>query len=462
MATVPEIERLGALIEKLIPRSGLRPGDLILAQDWNEIVGVLIEVTRTFIAQERETAVPPHEHPDQVGVGWLDPRLRALVERGTGAEPETEGKLNGLDRRISRLDGRLEALASDVGGVRDRVSEVATRDLTRQADVTAVRRVVEGLSDARDDVLAMRETLKSIQADVKTAVDVSSRLVVNGQPVDMAAIDGRIKSVEELRDRLRSPTGELLDARALEIRLTEFTNRMITQQQLDEALKSRPTQVAPGQLAEIEDRVKSGVVAEIGTRVDQLGGHIRGEVEQRFAAVDAQVSRGIADATPGLRASVLDAVRPEIATATVKAVADARIATEERVSETDAALRQELTRRFTEAAQTLAAAVRTEFDRQLPGQLETLRKDIASLADKVGPLGGKIAEHDDLLSKVGTRVEVVARDDTAALVALRQSLLSEIDTRNKTVLREVNERIGRLEPNRPGRVDSGLEPGPRL
>jgi len=254
----------------------------------------------------------------------------------------------------------------------------------------------------------------------------------------------------------------LLDARALEIRLTEFTNRMVTQQQLDEALKNRPTQVAPGQLVEIEDRVKSGVVTEIGTRVDQLGGQIRGEVEQRFAAVDAQVSRGIADATPGLRASVLGAVRPEIATATVKAVEDARLAAEKRVGETDAALRQELTRRFTEVAQTLAAAVRTEFDRQLPGQLETLRKDIASLADRVGPLGGKIAEHDELLSKIGTRVEVVARDDTAALTALRQSLLGEIDTRNKAVLRDVNERIGRLEPNRPGRVDSGLEPGTRL
>ena len=41
MATVAELERLTALLEKLIPRSHLRAGELIRAQDWNEIVVVV-------------------------------------------------------------------------------------------------------------------------------------------------------------------------------------------------------------------------------------------------------------------------------------------------------------------------------------------------------------------------------------------------------------------------------------
>ena len=46
--------------------------------------------------------------------------------------------------------------ATDLTSVRDAVSEVSTRGLAREADVTQVRRVVDGMNNARDDVAALR------------------------------------------------------------------------------------------------------------------------------------------------------------------------------------------------------------------------------------------------------------------------------------------------------------------
>lgn len=189
MPTVEELERLDALVPRLIRLSNLRPGELIRAQDWNDIVGVLIEVTRAVLAADQNAVVPPHEHPDQVAVGWLDPRLRALIERGSGAEPDAAGKLNTLDRRVERLNLRLEDLVAGIGDVRGRINDVVTRDLTRESEVTTVRRKIEGMGDSRDDILGMRETLQSLQKDLGVAVDLSTRLQVNGQPVDMTLID---------------------------------------------------------------------------------------------------------------------------------------------------------------------------------------------------------------------------------------------------------------------------------
>src|SRR5215470_16314028 len=223
MPTVAQLDRLKALVDKLTPLMQIQRGELIRAQDWNDVVGTLLEVARAVLADDvTPQTVPPHEHPDQVKTSWLDPTLRAILQGGPLVDPAQDGRLGEVERRASRLSSMLDQIQSDSSEVRNRVSEISTRDLTRQADITSVRRTVDGINARGDEIQALRVTLASIQKDVQVAVSVGSQLQVNGQTVDMAAIDQRISSVEQLRDRLRTPAGDLLDATQLESRLTEL------------------------------------------------------------------------------------------------------------------------------------------------------------------------------------------------------------------------------------------------
>ena len=128
MPTVAELERLRALIERLIPLARAQRGELIRAQDWNEVVGAVIEVARAAYAEsDHEAGIPPHEHPDQVKISWLEPALRALIERGPLADPAAAGKLEDLNRRESRLSDLLTKVE------RDRARHTYTRCRRRRA-----------------------------------------------------------------------------------------------------------------------------------------------------------------------------------------------------------------------------------------------------------------------------------------------------------------------------------------
>src|SRR5262245_1523945 len=103
MPTVAELERLRALVERLTPLTQIQRGDLIRAQDWNDVVSALLDVARATLADNAADApVSAHEHPDQVKMSWLEPSLRALIERGPLSDPAATGKLDDLGRRLGR------------------------------------------------------------------------------------------------------------------------------------------------------------------------------------------------------------------------------------------------------------------------------------------------------------------------------------------------------------------------
>ena len=79
MPTVAELQRLDALINRLTPLSQVAQGELIRAQAWNDVVGTVIEVARAVLADAQVEVVPAHDHPEQVELSWLDPRLRSLI-----------------------------------------------------------------------------------------------------------------------------------------------------------------------------------------------------------------------------------------------------------------------------------------------------------------------------------------------------------------------------------------------
>ena len=243
MPTVAQLDRLKALLDKLTPLTGTQRGDVIKAQDWNDVVGSLIEVARAVLADDSTQTVPPHEHVDQVKASWLDPSLRNVVQNGGLSDPAAQAQLGDLRRTLDRVGARLDSAEQKTTEVGDRISAVTTNDLARQSEIAAVRQTVSNFGDRADEILGLRTTLQSVQTEVQTAITAAQRLVVNGQPVDFNAFDQRLKAVEQIGVSLRTPSGALLDATQLENRLTQLTNTLVTQAQLEDILSKRPANI---------------------------------------------------------------------------------------------------------------------------------------------------------------------------------------------------------------------------
>ncbi len=62
MPTVADLERLNALTTRLVPLGGAAQGEVIKAEDWNTLVGAIVEIGRVVLGEEREIVPAPHEH----------------------------------------------------------------------------------------------------------------------------------------------------------------------------------------------------------------------------------------------------------------------------------------------------------------------------------------------------------------------------------------------------------------
>lgn len=442
MPTAAQLDRLRALLGQLTPLANVQRGELIRAQDWNEVVRVLVELTRTVLTEEPQPAtIPAHEHPDQVKITWLDPGLRAMVERGPLSDPAAGARLGDVERRIARLTSRLDQVQTDTTEVRNRVTEVSARDLARQAEVTSVRRTVEGIDGRRDDVQALRGALQAIQRDVQTAVGLGERLTVNGQPVDMAVVDQRIRLVEELRQRLTTPGGQLLDATGLENRLSQLTNTLVTQQQLDQALRTRVTEIPQGTLDGLRDSVATGVRQEMDGLIATRFRDFRTETNTRLGEIDATVGRGIADALPGVTQSTLAAVRPEIVAAVQRAAQDTQAAVSRQLGDSTTAIRAEVTAQLGDVRSALSREVASQLSTQLAPQLDSMRSTLNGLRDQTTGLAQRIAQGETATQALATRAEQLARDEGAARADLQRTLITEVQTRDSALAADLDRRL---------------------
>jgi hypothetical protein len=442
MPTVAQLERLQALVDRLTPLAQTRRGELIRADDWNALVGTVLEVARAVLAEDAAPAtVPPHEHPDQVKIAWLDPVLRTQVERGPLADPAASARLADLERRGARLTERLDQIQVDATEVRNRVTEVTTRDLVRQSEVTSVRRTVEAINDRRDDVQALRQTLQSVERDVATAVSLGARLTVDGQPVDMAAVLQRLRGVEQVRDRLTLPTGALLDAAAVETRLTELTNTLVTQQQLDEVLRGRTGDIPQEFLDSARGSITAGVRQEMDARLDARLAEFRTETNTRLSAIDSIASRAVGDALPGVTQSTLAAVRPEIAAAAQRVAQDAQASLDRRLAETAAALRGDLTAGLDDARAGVGREVASQLDARLPAQLDAIRASVTALRDQTTALVQGLARQEAAAQTLTARIEDLARVDSAARGDLSRTLLNDVQARDTALSADVDRRL---------------------
>src|SRR5581483_1386033 len=164
-----------------------------------------------------------------------------------------------------------------------------------ESQVSSLGVRVSGINDARDDVASVRATLASVQDALGRALAVAQQLTVNGQPIDVGALDQRIASLEGFRDGLREPDGNLLDGARLHDDLRQATASLVTGDQLAAALAGRAGGLSQQDLQALSDQITASVRAEMDVRLTQLSDSIRAETSAQLGGVDAAVSRAIAD-----------------------------------------------------------------------------------------------------------------------------------------------------------------------
>jgi len=346
-----------------------------------------------------------------------------------------------LDRLLVGVASRIDAMTQTIQEVRENIADVSTRDLVRESAITKVQRVVENVSGVREDVLTLRQTLGSIQQQVKVAVDVGSRLTIEGQPADLEAVGQRLKAVEQLRDRLRTPSGDLLDASALERRLTQLTNTLVTEEELDSALRTRPGVIPTEQITSLRDQLQATVTTDLATTKLSLAAELRAETNQRLSEVNGLVSRAVADTLPEVTQSILGATRSEIATAVRRGAEDSQAAFEKQLGDVTASLQTSFNSQIGEVQRNVVTTIRSEFERQLPSQLDPIRQTVSDLSLQAKANTTKLVEHDENITRIGTRIETVARQEAASRQDLQKALTTEMERRDQVRQKDLDTRF---------------------
>ena len=426
MPTVAQLERLEALVKRLEPLSDKHRGELIEAPHWNSLVGSVIEVARSVLAEDRTDVVPEHDHSDQVGVGWLDSKLRGLILEGGLNDPGGESQLFKLSRELESLSKQLDQMRDSLSQLKSDLSGISTRDLMRESDMTRVSRKIDGMADARDDVTALRQTFQTLEVDVKRAIEFGQTVVRNGQIINVADLLTRVERVETLRDSLTNSAGNVFNANDLERRLVQLQNTLVTEDELDEALKTVRTQVEGGLRSSILE--ESREVARLATSeaMDPISNESLDQLRERVDSLDSAISTRINNATSDLAAKLRSTLQQETQTEIDRrmGVLKAEITKESESNLSN--LSNSIDKEFSAFRQDVEKRISSEITTRLEDSLKEFDGRLSATDSRIAELSTRTDENLELSKTNATRIEKTRLELLAADAASRKTVSTQL------------------------------------
>ncbi|MCA9482497.1 MAG: hypothetical protein KC553_02065 [Nitrospina sp.] len=426
MPTVAQLERLEALVKRLEPLSDKHRGELIEAPHWNSLVGSVIEVARSVLAEDRTDVVPEHDHSDQVGVGWLDSKLRGLILEGGLNDPGGESQLFKLSRELESLSKQLDQMRDSLSQLKSDLSGISTRDLMRESDMTRVSRKIDGMADARDDVTALRQTFQTLEVDVKRAIEFGQTVVRNGQIINVADLLTRVERVETLRDSLTNSAGNVFNANDLERRLVQLQNTLVTEDELDEALKTVRTQVEGGLRSSILE--ESREVARLATSeaMDPISNESLDQLRERVDSLDAGIDTRINNATSDLAAKLRSTLQQETQTEIDRrmGVLKAEITKESESNLSN--LSNSIDKEFSAFRQDVEKRISSEITTRLEDSLKEFDGRLSATDSRIAELSTRTDENLELSKTNATRIEKTRLELLAADAASRKTVSTQL------------------------------------
>ncbi len=269
------VTRVATIVDGLAPLADATAGEPVRADEWNALVGAVIDLARIALAGAQATnvrldahfAAADHEHLGAVGPTWLDATAREQLE-GFRGRLDVEQDLALSRRTVVELSTRVDRLSADVESLRRQLLSVEDNDLGRLRRLDRVANTVEALSQQDADVREIRSTLHGLRTQVGMALSLRSQLSdVEGNPIDLVAMRAAVNGLSADRARLLDAAGDVVDARRVEQRLA--------------LLETRETSDAGG--------------GDLGSGLDRFRGELLADVDARVAASVGPVADGVSD-----------------------------------------------------------------------------------------------------------------------------------------------------------------------
>jgi uncharacterized phage infection (PIP) family protein YhgE len=426
MTSVADIERLKALTDRLLPLSSRNRGEVIAADDWNTVVGALLEVARAVVGDDTGTAVAAHEHPNQVTLGWLDPRLRTLIERGPLSDPTATSRVTAVERQATVIGQRLDEVNTAIRDLRVVTNRHETNDLDRTSSLTVLSRTVSGLKDPRDEVTALRASLDAIA----TGVSAVSTFAAGLGDVTPAALLNGLDKVDKLQERLTTPTGELIDAAEFERQLTELRTTLVTEDELTEALKDRPGGLTDADRADLLAAAELAAQRQAEDRSTAITEGLRSQLTTRIDEVAQSAVQAARAATGDFR----DEVEATITEQLTEVIRQAQAAGEDRLDASVAASRDALQAAVDDRITRLEASLDNRVSVAITEARPELFASLAATVDaRIGPLNDRLTALQASVNDARTRIAATATD----LAALQQSTTAALERQNTALRAEL-------------------------
>lgn len=441
MPTVQDLQRLRALLQILDSFGNVQRGELIRAENWNALVGAVADVARSVLAAEAEPVIPLHDHLDQVTQAWLAPRLRDLVDNGALSDPAAQSRLSSTELAVKRLGARLDASSKMVEEFKGRLTDVSTNDLERQAAVIRVSRALDNVIDPRPDLQAFRNTLASVQKDLSTVQEAASKLIVNGQIIDVGQVAGLVSELEKFRDSFKSATGEILDAAAIERRFAEISVRFVTPDDLTATIKSHQFEISEEQLAGLEGRVATDLTNQLNARFSTFQTEFTGAVDRRLEGVGDLVGSRLNDALPAVTQNLTAALQPKIDAVQKAAVDSAVAAAQQSINTRENAIRADFNALLADVRASVQVSVRTEVAQSLASQLSGIQSSLASAQSKIDALSTRAGKADEFAQSQAAAIAKLTQDTATLKNDMRTSLLAELELRVQAVNRSIDDKL---------------------
>jgi len=445
MPTAQDLDTLRALLGKLQTVSSFQPGELIRAADWNTLAGVVAELAQAVLATESTATVPPHQHLDQVDLTWFTNQVNDLIQRGPLADPATQNRLTALQQTQTRLQSNLDAATSTLSDLRSRVSDVATSDLARQTALTNVQRTLSSVADPGPDIAAMRASLDSVQNSLATLQQAASSLVVNGQSVDVGALAGRITSLEQFREGLKSASGQSLDGATLDQRFAQLQGTAVTQDQLTQAFADHPVQIPADQINALETRLGTTLRDQVSTQLQAFQAQVQSNLDTRLAGVSDLVNSRISDAMPGLTQTLTANLNASIAAAQKAATDAANTSAQAAIAAREQAIRADLGAQIAGVNAGLNTAVTTQVTQQLGVSLQGIQGSLTAATQKLDAVTATVTQQGATLQDQATQLAAVPQTLANLKNDLQQSVLSEVNLQVTAINRSISDQFAAFQ-----------------
>jgi len=230
MATSARLTHFAVLASRIESLGGKARGMRLAADDWNGLVGALVEAMATIGRAQDESrayldgAYAPidHEHPGEVTTLWLEPELRNQVATGGESVP-TRQALAAMQKSVAQLRAENARLAERLAALERGRNPRGNLNVTINEDFLRRLRIVEENSITMDAII---KTQNGFKKDVKTLIDLRSALTDEaGAPIDISALSRRITDLDGLRGRLEGVDGKPLSIKDLQLQVLELADR---------------------------------------------------------------------------------------------------------------------------------------------------------------------------------------------------------------------------------------------